>query len=304
MLPGPSKKSCSIGRKCKLVSDKPSTENGYFLEDLKLIRRTCLYAATRLGDLREDMVVVGGLVPSLLIDGDQPENEYKSVLSRHVGTLDLDIGLSLGLLDTGRYKKFAKRLREAGFRNDVKESGEKRTHRWVIEMEGRRIELDFLVSKSDEQDKGGGEILNIEGDFSAIVTPGLHLAFEDYERIELRERIPGKGKAKREIKVAGPAAFLILKSLAFDLRGTNKDAYDLYYVLRNYPGGTEEIAQRFNNFKKGGVVASSLDILKRDFRNEDMIGPQSVANFVASNEQNTEIRADIVAFINDFLKKL
>lgn len=287
-----------------MVSDKPSTENGYVPEDLKLIRRTCLYAATKLGDLRKEVVVVGGLVPSLLVDEGQPEDEYKSVLSRHVGTLDLDLGLSLGLLDTGRYKKFAKRLREAGFRNDVKESGEKRTHRWVIEMEGRRIELDFLVSKSDEQDTGGGEVINIEGDFAAIVTPGLHLAFEDYEKIELEERIPGKGKAKRKIKVAGPAAFLVLKSLAFDLRGTNKDAYDLYYVLRNYAGGTGEIAQRFNNFTKSEIVANSLDILKRDFRNEDMIGPQCVANFVASNEQNTKIKADVVAFINDLLKKL
>jgi len=94
MLPCPSKKSYLIGRKCKLVSDKPSTENGYVPEDLKLIRRTCLYAATKLGDLREEVVVVGGLVPSLLVDEGQPEDEYKSDLSSHV-----QLNLSFTFLD-------------------------------------------------------------------------------------------------------------------------------------------------------------------------------------------------------------
>ena len=42
--------------------------------------------ASKLGDLMDDLVVVGGLVPSLLIDqADLPEGA-----TEHVGTMDLD----------------------------------------------------------------------------------------------------------------------------------------------------------------------------------------------------------------------
>lgn len=45
---------------------KPATFEGYSGEDLRLVRSVCLYAATVLGDLLDDLVIVGGLAPSLL----------------------------------------------------------------------------------------------------------------------------------------------------------------------------------------------------------------------------------------------
>lgn len=47
----------------------------------------------------DDLVIVGGLVPSLTIDQQArpPETDL------HVGTMDLDVGLQLALLDEGRY---------------------------------------------------------------------------------------------------------------------------------------------------------------------------------------------------------
>lgn len=287
-----------------MIDEKPDTENGYTPEGLKLVRKTCLYTAIKMGDLLEDAVVVGGFVPSLFIDGISSGDEYKNAISEHVGTLDLDLGLSFGLLDKGRYKEFAKRLRKAGFVNDVKSSGEKRTHRWIMEMEGHNVELDFLIGKPEDKEREGGQIINIEDDFSAIVVPGLRLAFKDYEKIQITEEIPKEGIAEREINVAGPAAFIVLKALAFDSRGENKDAYDLFYVLRNYEGGTAEIAKRFENFKNNPNVAKSLEVLRRDFMDEDMVGPQKVANFLAGNDQEAQTKADVVAFVSEFLREL
>ena len=48
-------------------AEKPSFALDYKREDVELVRQTCLYVATKLGDLLDDFVVVGGLVPSLLI---------------------------------------------------------------------------------------------------------------------------------------------------------------------------------------------------------------------------------------------
>jgi hypothetical protein len=50
------------------MSEKPRTAAEYSPTQALRVRQTCLYVATRLGDLLNDLVVVGGLVPSLLIE--------------------------------------------------------------------------------------------------------------------------------------------------------------------------------------------------------------------------------------------
>jgi hypothetical protein len=77
------------------MPDKPSFASEYRNEHAELVRQTCLYVATKLGDLVDELVVVGGLVPSLLI----PEESVTRGEDIHVGTMDLDLGLSLALLD-------------------------------------------------------------------------------------------------------------------------------------------------------------------------------------------------------------
>lgn len=98
------------------MPDKPTTAAGYPPGQGELVRRTCLYVVTKLGDLVDDLVVVGGLVPALLIQQDQT-NEA------HVGTMDLDVGLTLALLEDERYAALAERLRRAGFSPDRNDQG-------------------------------------------------------------------------------------------------------------------------------------------------------------------------------------
>lgn len=70
------------------MSEKPNTAAGYSRDQAARGKATCLYLATKLGDIMDKLVVVGGLVPSLLIDQENlPEN-----IEPHVGTLDLDLG--------------------------------------------------------------------------------------------------------------------------------------------------------------------------------------------------------------------
>lgn len=45
---------------------KPATADGYTEAQLELVRSLCLHVAVKLGDLMDDLVVVGGLAPSLL----------------------------------------------------------------------------------------------------------------------------------------------------------------------------------------------------------------------------------------------
>jgi hypothetical protein len=45
--------------------EKPRTAAGYGKGQVDLVRQTCLYVATRLGDQRDVVVVVGGLAASV-----------------------------------------------------------------------------------------------------------------------------------------------------------------------------------------------------------------------------------------------
>lgn len=98
---------------------KPTSAAGYTPDYLELVRATCLYIATKLGDLMQDLVVVGGLAPSLLVDQD----DLPAGADRHVGTTDLDVGLTVALLDEGRYTTLSDRLRRAGFAPDEERPG-------------------------------------------------------------------------------------------------------------------------------------------------------------------------------------
>lgn len=93
----------SAGRRSRgtAVSEKPRHHSGYSAEDTELVRAACLTMAVTLGSYLDDLVIVGGLVPSLLIDARLEAADLES--DRHVGTMDLDIGLKLALLDSGRY---------------------------------------------------------------------------------------------------------------------------------------------------------------------------------------------------------
>jgi len=69
------------------LTRKPTTAAGYAPELAEEARSLCLYIATILGDLWDDVIVVGGLVPYLIVD------QQRGDVRRHVGTRDLDLGL-------------------------------------------------------------------------------------------------------------------------------------------------------------------------------------------------------------------
>lgn len=275
--------------------EKPSTADGYRSEQVDLVRATCLYVATKLGDLMDDLVVVGGLVPSLLID---PKGLDRGT-DPHVGTLDLDVGLAIALLDQGRYRTVTERLRQAGFSQDVNADGNRTRQRWKIEGVGR-VTVDFLISPTQPGDVGGA-IRHIEADFAAVIAPGLHLAFLDRRQVPLSGRtIMGEGAA-RDVWVCGPGAYVVLKALAFRSRGENKDAYDLFYVLRNFGHGIEDVAECLRPLLNDPAGSDAMGILRRDFLDHNGLGPRRVADFLTRGPDDA-IQADVVGFVSRLLE--
>lgn len=97
--------------------------------------------------------------------------------------------------------------------------------------------------------------------------------------------------------------YVVLKALAFDSRGENKDAYDLFYVVRNYGVGPTAVSAKLEPLLDDADSQRALTILKRDFSDPDAVGPMRVAAFVTGGK-NEELQADVVGFIGQLLANM
>jgi hypothetical protein len=257
---------------------------------------TCLYIATKLGDLKDELVIIGGLVPSLLV----PQSELPRDEQRHVGSLDVDLGLAIAVLDDERYHEISERLREAGFQCDVKADGKPTSQRWRVQEGKRNVTVDFLIPPTREGESGG-TLRNLEEGFAAIITPGLELAFQDRQLVTLTGRTIRGEEATRELWVCGPGAFIVLKALALHLRGANKDAYDLFYLLQNFEGGIADVFARLEPLLNNSSTREALEFLRSDFASVESIGPRRVAEFMGDREDDA-VRADAWGTVQAILR--
>ena len=274
---------------------KPTSSDGYGGGQLGRVRQTCIYMATKLGDLLDEIVVVGGLVPYFLID----QKNLPSDLEPHAGTMDLDMGLALAILNQERYRELGVRLRGAGFQPDVNELGNKRLQSWTTGG-GHPVAVDFLIPPIDETGQGG-TLFHIEADLAAIVTPGLELAFKDRCWKELSGITPSGARATRNIPVCGPGAFTVLKALAFHNRTENKDAYDLFYVWRGV--GIPKVAECLAVLLPNPYIDEALSVIERDFCNHDGLGPIGTAQFITRGLDDY-IQADVAGLAQELLRSM
>ena len=276
------------------MAGKPKRASEYKSEQVDLVRATCLYVATKLGDLMDDLVIIGGLVPSLIVE----QTALPDGADAHVGTMDLDVGLQLALLDEGRYRKLTERLRDAGFEMDKNDDRNPARQRWTITGAGT-VTVDFLIPPSREGDRGG-RLRDIEPDFAAIIAPGLMCAFRDQQTVTLDGRTLFDEKANRDVRACGAGAYVVLKALAFDSRGENKDAYDLFYVIRNYGTGVGDVVAKLAPLLDDDEARKAVHILRRDFTDLESVGPRRVAEFVTGGPDD-HVQADVVGFVGQLL---
>jgi hypothetical protein len=279
---------------------KPRDRSGYSYEETEQVRSACLTVAVTLGALMDDLCIVGGLVPSLLIDeqvGPDPDTG-----NLHPGTNDLDVGLAMALLNDEQYTEISRRLSQEDFEPDHNENGNVTPQRW--KLADRSVTVDFLMPPIPGATRGG-RVHHLEGDFGALITPGLELAFDERHEISI-DGFTLKGEAaRRSIPVCGPGAFTVLKSLAFADRGEPKDAYDLVYVLRRWPNGVADIADRLATHAEEhrDVVEDALRKLANDFDAPQSIGPRRAAAFEGSQGNDlAAAAADAHGYVDDLLR--
>jgi len=106
--------------------------------------------------------------------------------------------------------------------------------------------------------------------------------------------------------VASIVPFLVMKGMALDERLKEKDAWDIYYCLQNYPGGLEQLVVDFRPHLGHGLVKEGLEKIAKHFGSEKHVGPKFVADFEEITEpEEREIRErDAYEKVRYFLDKL
>lgn len=280
--------------------EKPRGRSSYRPEETLQVESTCLTVAVTLGALMDDLCIVGGLVPSLIIDRELDHREGN--VETHPGTNDLDVGIAVALLEDRQYAEIGPQLRQEGFEPDTNDKGNPTLQRW--KWGDLKVTVDFLLPPVEGADVGG-RVLPLEGDFGVLIAPGLELAFDEREQVIIEGRTLEGERAMRTVPVCGPGAFFLLKALAFGDRGEPKDAFDLVYVIRRWPSGSGAIADRLEHHvgRHPDVVAEALGLLVRDFGSPDLIGPLRVALFEgATGDRRDEVAADAHGYVDDLIR--
>ncbi len=275
------------------MAPKPKTKAEYDAAATAMdsLKAGVIELMTRLGDVADEVVVVGGFASVLLFaDAEVPPT----------GTLDLDLGLSLALLSEERYQVLEDRLTAAGFGPDINEKGHPSPQRWRCDPSKGNVLVDLLMPLfADGAAPGKPQFLTPR--LAAFAIPGIELAHLDVVRKTLRGNALGGGQAERGMTVCGPGALVVLKALAFSYRGEEKDAHDLIYTLEC--AGTDDVAGRIAALPASQHLDRALETLRSDFSSADGIGPVRVAQFRSSAAAGA-FQAESAGRVRELLRKL
>ena len=94
--------------------------------------------------------------------------------------------------------------------------------------------------------------------------------------------------------------------MPFIARKGTTDAYDIYFVLQNCPGGVDEVVKAFRPHLKLGLVQESLKKMAGKFASLDHVGPRDAAEFEETLDEEERLIRQRDAFekVHYLLKKL
>lgn len=270
-----------------------TTRTDYTAEAVEAARSVMLELTRLLGEYRDGIVIVGGWVPELLLSG---------VGHWHTGSLDVDVALDHQMLNDVGYKTILQLILARGYRQGEQPFIFFRTVQ--VGNNTYEVEVDFLAG--EYAGTGRGHRTQKVQDMQPRKACGCDLAFDRVAEVILNGTLPNGGKDSALIRVAAIAPFLVMKAMALASRLMEKDAWDIYYCVRNYPGGIERLAEEFRPILKNKLTQEALMTLNEKFASPNHVGPKHVADFEGSIdvEEREFLQRDAFERVNALLALL
>ena len=243
------------------------TFRDYSADQVEAARSVLLELAHLLGEYRDDIVVVGGWVPHLILPtGTTP----------HVGSIDVDLAVNHRNLREAGYATIQALLSRRGYEQDPRQPFI--YHRTVV-VNGNaiKVEVDFLAG--EYEGTGAKHRTQPVHEGRARKARGCDLAFDLYVETNIEGELPEGGREQARIRVSSAVAFLVMKGMALHDRLKEKDAWDIYFTLIHYPGDLDALAQEIRPHLHHGLVQEGLRKIAEKFASPDHMGPKFVADF-------------------------
>jgi len=253
-----------------VIPQKPQSANDYDDRTTRAVKSVLVEIGQILASFRGKFAVVGGSVPWLLLENaDNP----------HVGTLDVDLSLDAEALQDGQYADLIHELMGQGY-DKTKNTREFQLQRTVPATDGGpaiEILVDFLMPKHADIEKNRPKLIE---NFRVQIADGADLAVHFHQLVAVSAETPTGGRNTVEIAVCSIPALLAMKGHAVEFRQKRKDAYDIHYCIRNYPGGVGTLAEDCRKLLEHESARTGYEFINAKFETAESYGPTSVRLFV------------------------
>ncbi len=279
------------------------TTSSYEPRNVEVAYSALMEVAATLQAYRDDMVLIGGWDPYLLLKRHQAaDNPF-----RHVGSIDSDWVVNPETVESEKYDTIVQALTKRGFHQTPNI-----LYRFAksVPVEGLptpfEISVDLLTVKPPKGKGSAHRHRQVQADLRALATPAAELALAHAEPIDLEGTLLGGGKLTVTVRVGDAVGSIGTKGLALGGRYVEKDSYDIYAVVANYGTGPAAVASLAKPYLGEPLLRKSLDTVRNWFRAIDAAGPVAVGNFYDFETGNVRERRVRDAFetVDRFLTDL
>jgi hypothetical protein len=270
------------------------TKSNYGKKEVDICLSVIVEIMTILGRYKNNIILIGGWVPYFILDKKGKD---------HVGSIDIDLALDFKNISDDSYRSILGLLKKRGY---IQGSQPFVFNRNIKTEDGLvySVEIDLLsgeyggTSKSHRTQK--------VQEINARKARGCDLAFEHNIALPVKSIMPDGAENEVVMKVASIIPFLVMKGMAIWERMKEKDAYDIYFTILNYPGGVDAIAEVFKPLVNNKLVKEGLGKILAKFNNINSVGPTWLISFLSieNDSEKERIKRDCFERVTTLMKIL
>ena len=265
-----------------MVVREPQAAGDYDDRTTAAVKSVLIEIGQILGGFEGKFAIIGGAVPWLLLgEADMP----------HIGTGDVDLSLDPAALGDGEYVRLVEALQEHGYlqRENLRRFQLVRTVPARDDGPDIDIVVDFMMPRDAEITKNTPPLIS---QFAVQRADGADLALRFYQMVAIEGHMPDGDRNRVRIAVASIPALLAMKGYAIANRLKRKDAYDIYYSVRNFPDGIDALVEATRPLLDVESALQGYRSISDKFRNVEDFGPTSVRRFVEGSHLLGDRTAD------------
>ena len=261
---------------------EPQSAGDYDDRTTTAVKSVLIEIGQVLGSFEGKFAIVGGAVPWLLLS---------EADMTHIGTGDVDLGLDPSALGDGEYVRLVEALQEHGYhqRDNLRRFQLVRTVPARDDGADIDVVVDFLIPRDAEITRNTPPLIS---QFAVQRADGADLALRFYQMVAIEGDMPDGSRNFVRIAVASIPALLAMKGYAIANRLKHKDAYDIYYSIRNFPDRIDALVEATRPLLNVQSARQGYCLISDKFRNIEDFGPTSVRRFVEGSHLLGDRTAD------------